>query len=173
MLRILKWFSKTYPEGNHRPKYFIKADHDVFVHIPNLIRHLKAVQNNPEYIGGLLYDSPEVVRNGGDKWYVPRELWEQDYFPAYVGGPCYFVAGSVVPRLYETGLQERLFHLEDVFLTGIVAKTRLGIQLQGVPKHQMPFRKPLWYECIPEDFICAHPVDPIDMLKYFLDRPNK
>ncbi|CAG7816523.1 unnamed protein product, partial [Allacma fusca] len=88
VLRILKWFKSTYPLENSRPSFLVKTDHDVFNHVPNIVRHLQGVRTLPDYIGGLLHTHAPVMRDGYSKWYTPPEIWSEEFFPPYVGGPC-------------------------------------------------------------------------------------
>ena len=47
-------------------------------------------------------------------------------YPDYVSGTGYVMSGRLIPRLFDTSLSVPLFHLEDVFMTGLVAR-RAGI----------------------------------------------
>ncbi len=50
-------------------------------------------------------------------------MYDSKYYPNYVSGGGYVISGPLVPVLFETALQVPYFHFEDVYLTGIVAKT--------------------------------------------------
>lgn len=58
ILRMLKWYNSTYTEEN-APRFFIKTDQDVFIHLPNLVRTLK----NTAYYQNLALLSQNVSEN--------------------------------------------------------------------------------------------------------------
>lgn len=49
-------------------------------------------------------------------------MFEGKLFPDFVSGTGYVMSAALVPAMFEMSLQVPLFHLEDVFLTGIVAQ---------------------------------------------------
>ncbi|CAG7838405.1 unnamed protein product [Allacma fusca] len=136
VLRMFKWFTTTYPHEGTRPKFLIKVDHDVFLNIPNLVKHLKReeTQHNvhSDYIGGRLASSTGVKHNAREDSFIPTELLPDAGYPDYLVGGCYFLQSAVVPRIYEASLGEQLFIFEDIFLTGMIAHDKLGIQLHDV-----------------------------------------
>ncbi|CAG7822355.1 unnamed protein product, partial [Allacma fusca] len=107
---------------------------------------------------------------GYSKWYTPPEIWSEEFFPPYVGGPCYILAGSVALKIYDAALSEKLFHLEDVFLTGIIPSKHLRDKaLQGVPEDRIlqSDKKLRMYDNNVKDSLSFHPVSPVMMHQYF------
>ena len=52
--------------------------------------------------------------------------------PIYVSGSGYLISGVAVECLYQEALVTKLIHLEDFFLTGVVAKKACGNKLKIV-----------------------------------------
>ena len=171
VLRVLKWFQNTYPNEESQPNFMVKADHDVFIHLPNLIRHLKTVVHVSNYLGGLVHSDAPVIRDGYSKWFTPYELWNVPTFPPYLSGPCYYIHGSFVKTLFESSLNLPLFHLEDVFLTGFVAGLLLNTQLDSLPQdHVIHSELTLMQRRYAKNIhhaISYHPMDAKTMLKYY------
>lgn len=59
-LRMLEWFLQFYKGTEDRPKFLVKTDHDVFVNVPNLLRHMyssetwTSMRQNGYYFGELV-----------------------------------------------------------------------------------------------------------------------
>ena len=54
--------------------------------------------------------------------YSPQFMFTGNEYPDFVSGTGYVMSGALIPTLFNKSLQVPLFHLEDVFLTGIVAQ---------------------------------------------------
>lgn len=168
VLRMLKWFQSTFPQEKTRPRFLVKTDHDVFNHIPNIVQYLKTVTHVENYIGGQENANVTPSRDGFSKWYTPEELWPETYFPPYLNGPSYFLSEKVVPLIYEAALGERIFQLEDVFLTGIIPQI-LRLPLYEVPLMHIFTKKSVLEERIssPDNCTVMHPVQPEQMHQYY------
>ena len=66
--------------------------------------------------------------------YAPHYMYEGAVYPNYLSGTGYVMSRDVVPRLYQAALKTPLFHLEDVYLTGLCAHAA-GIR----PRHHPAF----------------------------------
>lgn len=74
-------------------KYFFKIDDDVFLNVKSLYEILNTVPRDA-LIGSVELKS-EPIRNKKNKWYIPRFLFEEGCFPAYLHGPSYMIPGRV------------------------------------------------------------------------------
>ena len=68
-----------------------------------------------------------VVHDEFSKYYSPRYLYPRAKFPMYVSGTGYVLGARIAEGIYRQVLSTPLYHLEDVFLTGMVA-SRLGVR---------------------------------------------
>ena len=106
----------------------------MFINLPNLndlIRQSR-VRQDPYLITGYCTTGTRPDRNPKYKCYTPEHMFPGDVFPTYVGGPAYLMSRQAAVILYETALETPFFHLEDVFVTGIVAEE------VGVPRRNAP-----------------------------------
>ena len=118
VLTGLRWASIFCP----RAKFVLKADEDVFVHIPNLINALKS---SPTYGDAMIYGHVQpnalVMRSG--KWAVNISDFPFKNYPAFAAGNTYVLSGNIIKSLFDGSQYLPLLHIEDAFLTGIVRKS--------------------------------------------------
>ena len=113
----LKWMSIYCAEAD----YVLKADDDIYVDIPRLLDVLKVNPANlTGSIYGHLYNGGTVMRNG--RWAVSRDQYPLVTFPAYMSGTAYVLSGNIPSRLLMTSQHLPYIPIEDVFITGILAK---------------------------------------------------
>ena len=75
------------------------------------------------------------VRNPKSKYFITEEQYSEASYPAFVTGPSYLVSSPAVKNLFVNALEHPFVHLEDVFLTGIIAENL------GIPRrHAIEFR---------------------------------
>jgi beta-1,3-galactosyltransferase 1 len=66
--------------------------------------------------------------------YAPHYMYQGTLYPNYLSGTGYVMSRDVVSRLYHAALKTPLFHLEDVYLTGLCAHAA-GLR----PRHHPAF----------------------------------
>lgn len=129
-LRMLKWVEVHCP----RVPYLIKIDDDVYFNAAKMFGFLHDISSSTidqesgetieipaqDLIAGYKYNRIEKDSNPFSKWYSPPSVWGSEPFPDFVSGICYILGSRVRSQLYHGGLERKLFHLEDVFLTGMV-----------------------------------------------------
>ena len=181
ILRILKWFKNTFPHSEFRPEFLMKMDHDVFLNLPNVVRHLKSksIRNSrSDYIGGSVSIGSPVTRDETHKWYISYEEWKEETLPPYVLGAFYVFKGSTAVSVYEAGMKEdKIVLIEDVFITGIIAHRRLGIPLSQLGSDKsdvvlIPSSCQLlfffnYFRWDPVRGIAFHPADNLVMRKFY------
>ncbi|XP_052784570.1 beta-1,3-galactosyltransferase 1-like [Mya arenaria] len=117
MLVTLKWVSIFCAEI----EYMLKADEDVFVNIPLLMKYLKSFpQKIKGSIHGHVNNRPSVKRLG--KWAVKRSEFPLPQYPRYASGNSYVISGNLIPRMFMVSEYLPYMPIEDAFLTGILAK---------------------------------------------------
>ena len=120
---MLKWAT-----GSCNPSFILKVDEDMFINVPNLVSYLKEDKHaSPDLIMGCVICNALPVYDKFSKYYSPRYLFSRARFPMYVSGTGYVLGARIAERLYRQVLITPLYHLEDVFLTGMVA-SRLGVR---------------------------------------------
>ena len=57
-----------------------------------------------------------------DQWVTPTYLYNQSHYPLFLSGSCYVMTTLAASCLFEKAMTMQFFHLEDVFITGMVAE---------------------------------------------------
>ncbi|RZC31989.1 Galactosyl T domain containing protein [Asbolus verrucosus] len=114
MLKLFTFCSKC--------KYLLKADEDVLINVNKIVGMLSVKSNIKNLLTGRLLSYEKPVRRFGRKWFSPRYMYPEKTYPNFVAGPAYLMSLDVAKKLYEKALTIPLFHLEDVFITGICAR---------------------------------------------------
>jgi hypothetical protein len=100
-------------------KYVMKVDDDVFVNMPNLVKFLENIRPL-NGIGGMISKRALVWREG--KWKITVDDFPFSRYPKYAVGCSYIMELPVAEKLYKTSQHVPYIHLEDVYVTGILAK---------------------------------------------------
>ena len=111
----LKW---TY-ENCHNALYLLKSDDDMIINLPYLLKLLNKYNISRGILGPYNFGS-KVQRVG--KWCVPRKLFPFNRYPPYYSGSAYVISFDIVRELYETSEYIPAIHIDDVYVTGILAK---------------------------------------------------
>ncbi|XP_017069418.1 beta-1,3-galactosyltransferase 1 [Drosophila eugracilis] len=138
--------------------YYFKCDDDTFVNVPNVLHFLlggtipvnkitanyhyantykvtlpiKRLTARTEVMYGRQYCNVPPLTNKLNKWYMPSYLFRGGVYPNYLCGSGYLLSIDVVPRLYKAALGTKMFHLEDLFVTGLCAE-KAGIKRTNHP----------------------------------------
>ena len=112
-----------------KSQFLLKVDDDMFVQIDRLlelIRELLTKNEQPRLILGNISRGWKPVRNPQSKYLITEAQYPGENYPDFATGPSYLVSKSAVMEIIPVAMEEKYIHLEDVFLTGVVAE-RLGI----------------------------------------------
>lgn len=115
-------------------RYLLKTDDDMFINIPLMLRRLEMLQLK-RFIMGPLIKKAEVRRYG--KWLLTNEEFSLPYFPDYMAGSAYVITANVVSLLFETSHYVPYIFIDDVYITGILARI-INVTLVG-PQHRREF----------------------------------
>ena len=105
--------------------YILKTDDDVYVHISALLKFLQQ-DAPPKSMGRLMLcdaiSTSKVKRSWRSKWHVtPKEYPGQEY-PPYCAGWAVVYSLEAALILYREAQKEPFFWIDDVHITGTVAK---------------------------------------------------
>lgn len=121
MLHALNWINN---ECNN-VQYVLKADDDVFVNLPLLLHKLSHSWHSKNgNVFGYIFNTSEhfkVQRERNTKWSVGYEEYPLGQYPPYAQGTSYTLTRNLVPKILHTAQYLPYLHVEDVFITGIIA----------------------------------------------------
>lgn len=140
----LEWSMNNCPLA----KFMLKCDDDIFLNVENLSKFIKdktsttastLLQNT--IIGhstGNMIMKPH--RNYDSKYFITLNEYAPDIFPKFIFGPSYMLSNDAVSAIYYEAQKHRYLKLEDVFITGIVAR-KLNITIIDSNKFSMIMRE--------------------------------
>lgn len=142
-----------------RPAYFLKADDDTYVNVERLLASVQLIEEafREPFFAGQVHQGAKPHRSFS-KWNVDRSEYPEHAYPPYISGNLYVISGPLLPAVAATAQYTRHLHLEDVFMTGLVA-TKLMIprvSLEGI----WDLRRSTTYNCAYDHFVSGHYVDP-------------
>ncbi|XP_053385800.1 beta-1,3-galactosyltransferase 5-like [Mercenaria mercenaria] len=128
LLHAFKWINLYCKDVT----YVLKADEDVFVNIGMLLKQLNF--EKPYHKGnifGHIFDTDEhlEVKRTKTKWGVNLMEYPLDRYPPYAQGTSYTLTKNLIPKIVATSQLLPYLHIEDVFITGIVASKIHGARL--------------------------------------------
>ncbi|XP_050315738.1 lactosylceramide 1,3-N-acetyl-beta-D-glucosaminyltransferase-like [Anthonomus grandis grandis] len=119
-------------------KFVLKCDDDVFVNTPLLLNFLK-YDIIPFNVTNSIFCNVNgimpVIRDAEGrygKWYVSYEQYPEQFYPEYCSGMFAIMTSDVALNLYRNAQKTTFFWIEDVFLTGIVAKKIWGLRFVNI-----------------------------------------
>ncbi|XP_074836308.1 beta-1,3-galactosyltransferase 1-like [Carettochelys insculpta] len=161
----LEWVSRHCPNAS----YVVKADSDVFLNMEFLVRRLLQPQRPPkkDYITGYIYRNTGPLRSKAYKWYVPREVYPNDTYPPYCGGPAYVLSGDLAKKVYGVAQTLQVIHMEDAFVG--ICLHRLGINVTNSPWGLFNVYKLEYEKCRFSRLVMVHHYGPTDLLRIWPD----
>ncbi|OQR71611.1 beta-1 [Tropilaelaps mercedesae] len=117
----LRWAVENCP---HAPR-LLKMDDDIFVHLFNLHKMLEKIDSQRDAREKLicyLQKQMPVTRDQGSKWQVTVPEYPLMFFENYCSGWAYLMTPDIARRLYLESRHRPYFWVDDVHITGTLAK---------------------------------------------------
>uniref|UniRef100_H3C0F7 Hexosyltransferase n=1 Tax=Tetraodon nigroviridis TaxID=99883 RepID=H3C0F7_TETNG len=112
-MMILEWVSSNCLHTS----YAMKVDSDVFVQVENLMKLLLDPSTAKEnYVTGLVLWHNKVLRNPLDKFYMPRQVVPEPFYPPYPLGMSYVMSMDLPAKILKVSPQIKPVIFEDVYL---------------------------------------------------------
>ncbi|XP_036338967.1 beta-1,3-galactosyltransferase 5 [Rhagoletis pomonella] len=119
-----------------RAKFIIKIDDDIIYDVFHFRRYLESLEvqqpnliASPIYLAGYVLSDRPPVRNTVNKWYVSKQDWPKDTYPAYLSGWLYITNPVTALRLVQEAQKNPFFWIDDTWVTGIL-REKLNIPVQ-------------------------------------------
>ncbi|KAL6461843.1 hypothetical protein MHYP_G00299880 [Metynnis hypsauchen] len=125
---IMDWLATRCPQAS----YAMKVDSDMFLNLENLMNLLLAPDTPKEnYMTGKIMWNIPVIRDKNSKWYVPKELYDEDYYPTYPLGMGYVFSIDLSEKIVEVSKEIKPFNIEDAYVGACLE--RIGITPSDPP----------------------------------------
>ncbi len=99
--------------------FVLKSDDDMIINLPYLLQILQD-KTYTRSIMGPRNSASKPQRVG--KWGVSRQLFPFSRYPVYESGAAYVITGDLVRDLFETSEYVPAFHVDDVYITGVLGR---------------------------------------------------
>lgn len=110
-------------------RFFMSADDDIFIHMPNLVSYLHRQAGARGMWVGHVHKGAPPVRYKKSKYHVPEVLYPWPAYPDYTAGAGYVLSADVAAKIYlATCTLNSSMYIDDVFM-GICAKS-VGVSPQ-------------------------------------------
>ncbi|XP_018019199.1 beta-1,3-galactosyltransferase 1 [Hyalella azteca] len=140
-------------------QYFMKTDDDIYVNAPKLMAFLRELsRTRDDYIVGCIKQKKSFA-----PVHLPNDFPMPPAHPLFTAGAGYVLTGSLVPLMYRASLHVPLVPVEDVYVTGHLARA-VGVH---PPLHHRAFS---CGELLPDDcdvmqVFTGHKITPQRMLE--------
>ncbi|XP_044255541.1 beta-1,3-galactosyltransferase 5 [Tribolium madens] len=114
----LKWVS----ENCQNTQYVIKMDDDIVINVGSTVQLLRNLTLPADSIAGYVLRDMTPKRDPSNKWYVTSEEYHFAKYPSFVSGWFYITRVGVASRLVLLSHYFKFFWIDDVYVTGILAK---------------------------------------------------
>ena len=136
----------------------------MFVQVKRLLEMIRELLNkndNPRLILGNISRGWKPVRNPQSKYLITEAQYPGEIYPDFATGPSYLVSTKAVLEIIPLAMEQKYIHLEDVFLTGVVAEN-LGIGRSNIEQFKNNANRvpPRFMGCTLMHTITIHKVDP-------------
>lgn len=101
-------------------KFVMKTDDDMYVNVDGLIRRFLTREPKNVLVGSLICKAKPI--RSANKWYTPAYMYNGKIYPNYLSGTGYVMSIDLIPKLYKQAFVIPIFHLEDIYITGILPK---------------------------------------------------
>ncbi|XP_054164305.1 beta-1,3-galactosyltransferase 1-like, partial [Oppia nitens] len=131
---LLRWIS-LYCLSND---YVIKTDDDIVVNTERLRERIENKTFHSGITGKLFkYSKPirDINNEMADKWLIPKEVFDEDYYPPYLSGAAYVISTDIINKLYKSAVNNTgpVLDIDDLYITGIIAQ-KYNIAIHDSPE---------------------------------------
>lgn len=137
----LKFFSAYC--GHLNFSYLMKTDDDMLLDVDAIVRYMASqvdashTEGRPLYCFSVAWRDV-VSRDPKNKWYVTAEEFPGRYYPPYCHGAGYLMSRDVAAHLYSTSHDGRIFWIDDIYVTGFLARNTGNVTHLVLP-NQSPY----------------------------------
>ncbi|KFM63426.1 putative UDP-GlcNAc:betaGal beta-1,3-N-acetylglucosaminyltransferase, partial [Stegodyphus mimosarum] len=134
--KVLSLLNTAYDACPEPIPFIIKVDDDVFVNLFSLGDFITELLTHAQEkkIWCLVWERMPVIRSPESKYSVHHSDFNESTYPTYCSGPAYILSSvalkAILKEFYETEKGDTSFPLEDVYITGILAKASKLLHVQ-------------------------------------------
>ncbi|XP_064415749.1 beta-1,3-galactosyltransferase 2-like [Latimeria chalumnae] len=161
----MEWVTKYCPKAS----YVIKIDSDMFLNVNYLVYKILRPEGplKTDYYTGYVVANTGPIRSRSDKWFVPYEMYPNNTYPPYCGGPAYVLSVDLAIKVYKIAQTIKPLNMEDAFMG--VCMYYLGIKVTKSPPNVFNGHAIKYERCRFSNLITAHHFSPEKLLEIWPD----
>ncbi|XP_065168529.1 beta-1,3-galactosyltransferase 1-like isoform X1 [Atheta coriaria] len=144
--------------------FLMKTDDDMYLNMRPLISMLNSTNTTNVMVGSLICGA-KPIKDINNKWYTPSYMYRDRIYPNYLSGTGYVMSIDVVPKLYEAALITPIFHLEDIYITGMLSRV---IHVRPRNNGGFTFQKRKFDPCVFKTAFTSHRLSPSEIHDQYL-----
>lgn len=114
-LQGMRFFIQHCPHA----KFYMKAEDDIFLHVPNLLDRLHHTQMHRAVMGQFIHH--DIVQRVGSEM-VPIEDYPFKYYTSHENKAGYIIDGPLVGELFNASEYVHPIQFENIYITGILGR---------------------------------------------------
>ncbi|XP_050411984.1 beta-1,3-galactosyltransferase 5 isoform X4 [Patella vulgata] len=126
----LKWVQ----DACRQAKYVLKTDDDTYLNLPEILQRLESEEWNTKICG--CFSQSEPVERNDIKSKVSMKSYPIKNYPPHVKGRAYFMPRHIATKLVSVAEYIPYVNIEDVHVTGILAKSVGNIEHRGLTEEE-------------------------------------
>ena len=148
-------------------KFVLRVDDDVWLNLPDFMEFIRDNLERPRALGYKIRKGAAVNRDPNHKYYVPREEFVSDTYPAYLSGALLTVPTKYLPLLIHESLRHTRVFLDDIFVAGILMPA-INLKFAYMPRYAN-VEDVADRECPQKVFTAIHHAKRIDLRRFWTD----
>ena len=144
----------------------MNTDDDIFLNTRDLLKEVKNLSARSNVIMGHVIKGAQPITDRNDPWYNPPEIYKERTYPDYLSGSAYLFPSSLIPLLLDATKTNPVFWLEDIYITGMLAKTA-QISLLNNPKFVFIKPEKMFDFCNYSDVQVVHGISSEEIRKFW------
>ncbi|NXO12758.1 B3GL1 acetylgalactosaminyltransferase, partial [Oriolus oriolus] len=163
-IMAFQWFS----EFCSNARFLMKADDDVFINTPNLVKLLLQLNSSENVFTGYPFLDNFAYRGFDRKRYISYKEYPFKLYPPYCSGLGYILDGKLALRTYELMSHVRPLKFEDIYVGICLNILKVNVT---VPKDAEQFflYKIKFDTCKYRHLIAVHDLTPSELIQFWQD----
>ena len=103
-------------------KFVVKADDDIYIHLPNFVKWLQNQDEPDRLYAGVVTRAQRVIRAPWHRHFASYKTYNQDYWKPFAYGFVYVVSVALLPKVNAAVKFHRPFPIDDAYF-GLLVET--------------------------------------------------
>ncbi|XP_060934192.1 N-acetyllactosaminide beta-1,3-N-acetylglucosaminyltransferase 3-like [Limanda limanda] len=123
---FLEWMERNCPKA----RFLLNGNDDVFVNTVNVVEYLQGLRDNDgskHLFTGFLVENKVPSRLADNRYYVPVQIQQKDYYPPYCSGGGFLLSGYTAMIVYKMSKLVDFIPIDDIYIGMCLDYAELGV----------------------------------------------